>query len=102
MSTLTASDINQNNIAFGVLTIGVYLLHYLAVLASADVSKSPQEDGFVPTEGSPPMELPSGSKGERFARIAGNNRDNLFQAVFVFLVAKLYVERGSNPTVRDM
>ena len=102
MSTLTATDINQNNVAFGVLTIGVVMLHYLAVLGSADVRKGPQEDGFQPPDnGSPPAELVLGDKRERYGRIAGNNRDNLFQAVFVFLVAKLYVERGSAPNVRE-
>lgn len=104
MSTLSATDINQNNVAFGALTIGVYLLHFLAVLGSADVRKSPQEDGLQPlnNNSSQTTEVALENKVERFGRIAGNNRDNLFQAVFVFLVTKLYVERGSAPNVRQL
>ena len=98
MSTLTAHDRNLNNTAFGVLTIGCFILHNIAVMASYDRSKHPTEDGYHQEDGSPPVGLASGSKGERFSRIANNNRDNLFQSAFVFLVAKLSVERGSDPS----
>jgi len=98
MSTLTAQDTNRNSTAFGVLVIGCYFLHNIAVLASYDRSKHPTEDGYHQDEdGSPPPGLVSGSKGERFSRIANNNRDHLFQSALVFLVAKLYVAQGSDP-----
>jgi len=96
MSTLTPSDINAGNTAVGVVVVVAFILHQIPIYLSVDVSKHPKEDEkYFPEEARKP--LAENSSASRWAGIARNNAENLWQGVIVFLVSKGCVERGSSP-----
>lgn len=92
MSSLTSGDLNDNNTALGALTSIAVLLHYIPILLSVDLSKRLPEDNVKEEAKAPLLE---GSPGDRWARIAKNNSENLWQGVVVFIVATTFVRNGA-------
>jgi hypothetical protein len=96
MSTLTAKAINSQNTAVGVMVLWAFIMHQIPIYLSADNSKHPPEDTFIKEDDRKP--LVEGSSGHRWAAIARNNSENLWQGVIVMIVANMAVYRGTSPT----
>jgi len=94
MSTLTPSDINMQNGALGVVLITAFVLHQIPVFLSVDLSKHLAEDTFIKEEDKKP--LLEGSAGHRWACIARNNAENLWQGVIVMIASSMAVSRGNS------
>jgi len=95
MSTLTPSDINMQNGALGVVLITAFVLHQIPIYLSVDLSKHLAEDGIKEEDKKPLLE---GSAGHRWACIARNNGENLWQGVIVMIASSMAVSRGTSPT----